>query len=176
MGAVFAHQRFGIAAPRVGLLSIGEEPGKGNSLVKEAHGLLEAGLGPVGTFIGNVEGRDVMSDAVDVVVTDGFTGNIVLKTLEGSLKFAFAAVLQALQSSDEVRGASDALLAALMPLAAEMDPDTYGGAVLLGVDGVCIISHGSSSARAIVNAVGVAHQAATEGLVEQLAAAIGAAS
>lgn len=177
MGAVFAHQRLGLSEPRVGLLSIGEEPGKGNPLVKEAYGLLEAGqLGPVGRFTGNVEGRDVMSDAVDVVVTDGFTGNIVLKTLEGALKFAFGAVVDALRSSEEARAASDALMGALLPLAAEMDPDTYGGAVLLGVDGVCIISHGSSSARAIVNAVGVAHQAVSEGLVQQLSAVIGSAS
>jgi glycerol-3-phosphate acyltransferase PlsX len=173
MGAVFAHQRLEMSKPRVGLLSIGEEPGKGNPLVKETYALLEAGqLGPVGQFVGNVEGRDVMSDAVDVVVTDGFTGNIVLKTLEGAMKFAFGAVLNALGSSEETRAASEILMGSLLPLASEMDPETYGGAVLLGVDGVCIISHGSSSARAIVNAVGVAHRAVSEGLVEQLSAAI----
>jgi glycerol-3-phosphate acyltransferase PlsX len=173
MGSAFATQRFGIVNPRVGLLSIGEEPGKGSPLVKETFALLEAGdAGPGVRFIGNVEGRDVMSDAVDVVVTDGFTGNVVLKTLEGSMKFAFNAVLGALPTGEDGKPASAALLAALMPLARELDPDTYGGAVLLGVDGVCIISHGSSSARAIVNAVGVAHHAVAEGLVEQVRAAV----
>ncbi len=117
-----------------------------------------------------------MSDAVDVVVTDGFTGNVVLKTLEGSMKFAFKAVLGALPADPGGDPASAALLAALMPLAAELDPDTYGGAMLLGVDGVCIISHGSSSARAIVNAVGVADHAVKAGLVDQLRAAISSPS
>ncbi len=173
MGAAFARQRFGIPDPRVGLLSIGEEPGKGSPLVKETYALLDAGeAGPSVRFIGNVEGRDVMSDVVDVVVTDGFTGNVVLKTLEGSMKFALNTVLAAMSSSDEAKAASEAILPALLPLVDELDPDTYGGAMLLGVDGVCIISHGSSSARAIFNAVGVAHHAVTEGLVEQLRTAI----
>jgi glycerol-3-phosphate acyltransferase PlsX len=173
MGAVFSRVRFGIANPRVGLLSIGEEPGKGNPLAKETHALLAAGAaGAHVNFIGNVEGRDVMSDAADVVVTDGFTGNVVLKTLEGSIKYAFGAVLGALGSDSVPKPAADVLMGALLPLAAELDPDSYGGAVLLGVDGVCIIGHGSSSARAIVNAVGVARQAVTEGLVDQLRAAI----
>jgi glycerol-3-phosphate acyltransferase PlsX len=179
MGSAFAEQRFGIARPRVGLLSIGEEEGKGSPLVKETFALLAAGeAGPGVHFIGNVEGRDVMSDVVDVVVTDGFTGNVVLKTLEGSMRFAFKAVLDAVAVVRQGRAGeggddpADALLTALMPLAAELDPDTYGGAMLLGVDGVCIISHGSSSARAIVNAVGVAHQAVREGLVDRLRVAI----
>jgi glycerol-3-phosphate acyltransferase PlsX len=175
MGSAFARQRFGIADPRVGLLSIGEEPGKGSPLVKETYALLEGGAaGPDVRFIGNVEGRDVMSDTVDVVVTDGFTGNVVLKTLEGSMKFAFKTVLAALPEGGGPDSASSAMLEKLLPLASELDPDTYGGAMLLGVDGVCIISHGSSSARAIVNAVGVAHHAVTEDLVGQLRSAIGA--
>jgi glycerol-3-phosphate acyltransferase PlsX len=173
MGSAFARHRFGIKEPRVGLLSIGEEPGKGNPLAKETYALLDAGeAGPALTFIGNVEGRDVMTDSVDVVVTDGFTGNVVLKTLEGAMKFAFNAVLAALDSTEETRAAATALMPALLPLAGELDPDTYGGAVLLGVDGVCIISHGSSSAWAIVNAVKVGHQAAAAGLVGQLREAI----
>lgn len=173
MGAAFAKQRFGIANPGVGLLSIGEEPGKGSPLVKETFALLDAGeAGPGVRFIGNVEGRDLMSDAVDVVVTDGFTGNVVLKTLEGSMKFAFKAVLGALPAGSADDPGAAAFLAALMPLAEELDPETYGGAMLLGVDGVCIISHGSSSARAIRNAVQVADHAAREGLVDQLRAAI----
>jgi len=173
MGAAFARQRFAIPHPRVGLLSIGEEPGKGNPLVKETHALLAAGAGgPSFDFSGNVEGRDVMTDLVDVIVTDGFTGNVVLKTLEGSMKFAFNAVLAALSSTDEARAASAALLPVLLPLAAELDPDTYGGAVLLGVNGVCIISHGSASAKAVHNAIQVATDAFQAGLVDRLREAI----
>jgi len=105
-------------------------------------------------------------------VTDGFTGNVVLKTLEGSMKFAFNAVLGALRSDAVPAGAGDALLGQLLPLAGELDPETYGGALLLGVDGVCIISHGSSSARAIVNAVEVARRAVADDLVGQLRQAV----
>ena len=173
MGSALANERFGIPEPRVGLLSIGEEPSKGNSLVKEAHALLADGAaGPDVRFIGNVEGRDVMSDAVDVVVTDGFTGNVVLKTLEGGVKAVVGGVLGALTSSDEVKEAAKRVMPALVPLAEQMDPDTTGGAVLLGVNGVCVISHGSSSARAIVNAVKVAHHAAADKLVARLEAVI----
>ncbi|MHB1534405.1 MAG: phosphate acyltransferase PlsX [Acidimicrobiales bacterium] len=173
MGVVFARQRFGIAEPRVGLLSIGEEDTKGSPLVKETHALLAAGqAGPGVHFTGNVEGRDLMSDRIDVVVTDGFTGNVALKTLEGGMKFAMGAVLAALTATEESTAASKALLHALAPLAADLDPETYGGAELLGVGGICVISHGSSSARAVLNAVRVAHQAAEEHLVDQLEAAL----
>lgn len=173
MGSAFCRDRFGIAHPRVGLLSIGEEPTKGSPLVKETHGLLAGGAaGPAVQFIGNVEGRDVMSDRVDVVVTDGFTGNVVLKTLEGGVKMVVARVLDAMTATEEAREAAKMLLPALAPLAAELDPDTYGGALLLGVNGVCIISHGSSKAAAIVNAVHVAHDAVLHRLVAQLQEAI----
>jgi len=168
MGAVFSRVRCGVALPRVGLLSIGEEPEKGSPLVKEAHRLISGARGF--EFVGNVEGRDLMSDAADVVVTDGFTGNVALKALEGAMKFAFGAVVGALRSP----GVGSSALDALMPLAAEMDPDSHGGAVLLGVDGVCVISHGSSSSRAIVSAVGVADRAVREGLVSLLADAVAA--
>jgi len=174
MGSAMAVERFGVAEPRVGLLSIGEEPSKGNALVKEAHALLAAGAaGPQVRFIGNVEGRDVMSDRVDVVVTDGFTGNVVLKTLEGGVKAVVGGVLSAL-AGPEVKEAAKAVVPALTPLATELDPDTYGGAVLLGVAGVCVISHGSSGARAIVNAIRVAHHAVSEKLLERVEAAISA--
>src|SRR6266851_8484958 len=163
MGAALARVRYGIESPRVGLLSIGEEATKGTPLVKEAHGLLAnwaSGLGGEARFVGNVEGRDIMSDVVDVVVTDGFTGNVALKTLEGSLKRMVAAIMEAMTATEEAREAAKVLLPAMAPLAEQFDPDTYGGAMLLGVDGVCIISHGSSSARAIVNAIRVAEDAA----------------
>ncbi|HWG74257.1 MAG TPA: phosphate acyltransferase PlsX [Acidimicrobiales bacterium] len=173
MGSAFCRDRFGITKPRVGLLSIGEEETKGSPLVKETHALLAAGrAGPDVHFLGNVEGRDVMSDQVDVVVTDGFTGNVVLKTLEGGVKFVVDRVLGAMTETEEGRQAAKILLPALAPLAAELDPDTYGGALLLGVDGVCIISHGSSKATAVVNAVQVAHDAVSHQLVAQLQAAI----
>jgi glycerol-3-phosphate acyltransferase PlsX len=154
MGAVFARDRYGIDEPRVGLLSIGEEDTKGTPLVKETNELLAGGSGV--RFIGNVEGRDIVSDRVDVVVTDGFTGNVTLKTLEGGVRAVVDAVLAAFGSNDETRAAAKVLLPALAPLADQLDPDSTGGAMLLGVDGVCIISHGSSSARAVVNALAVA--------------------
>jgi phosphate acyltransferase len=172
MGSVYARQRFGIDRPRVGLLSIGEEPGKGDTLRKETYPLLEAAPGI--HFIGNVEGRDIMSDRVDVVVTDGFTGNVVLKTLEGGMKAAIGGLMAAFASEEHYRPHADALLPALLPLYESLDPETYGGAVLLGVDGVCIIAHGSSSERAIVNGIQVAREMVEDGMVDQLRAAIAA--
>jgi glycerol-3-phosphate acyltransferase PlsX len=171
MGSIYAERRFGIANPRVGLLSIGEEPGKGDSLRKEAYELLA--VAPGINFIGNVEGRDIMTPDVDVVVTDGFTGNVVLKTLEGSLKTVVKALFSAFGSSPDLKVHADALLPALLPLYESLDPDTYGGAILLGVDGVCIISHGSSSARAMLNGIKVAMEMVDSGMVEAIRAAIG---
>ena len=173
MGAAYAVQRLGKPEPLVGLLSIGEEPSKGNELVREAHALLaRPGALRTGRFVGNVEGRDVLTDAADVVVADGFTGNVVLKTLEGSVRVVVDALLRVMTATEEARGAAKVLLPALLPLQAELDPDTYGGAMLLGVDGVCIISHGSSSARAIVNAVGLAAEMVAGDLVGRLGAAV----
>jgi glycerol-3-phosphate acyltransferase PlsX len=171
MGAVYARERYGVDEPRVGLLSIGEEPTKGSPLVKETHALL-AGSGALevagGRFVGNVEGRDLMTADVDVVVTDGFTGNVALKTLEGGMKALVGAVVGALNATDVAEQA----FAGLLPLYATVDPDTYGGAMLLGVKGVCIISHGSSSATAVVNAVNVARDMVDAGLVDSLRAAV----
>jgi glycerol-3-phosphate acyltransferase PlsX len=173
MGSVFSRHRFGVDAPKVGLLSIGEEPGKGDLLRKEVFGLLETSAAETGlNFIGNVEGRDVMSDAADVIVTDGFTGNVVLKTLEGGLKAVIGGLLQAFGSAPEYQAAAETLMPALLPLYSTLDPETYGGAMLLGVDGVCIISHGSSSERAIVNAIGVAREMVEGDVVGEIAAAI----
>jgi glycerol-3-phosphate acyltransferase PlsX len=174
MGAVFARRRYGIDSPRVALLSIGEEDTKGSPLVKETHKLLADGaVEAVGaTFVGNVEGRDLMGDDADVVVTDGFTGNVALKTLEGGLRAIVGAIYGVFGSTDETKAAADVLLPALIPLAEQLDPDTTGGAMLLGVDGVCIISHGSSSARAIVNAVRVGSEMVDAGLVGDLTTAI----
>jgi len=177
MGAVFARTRYGIESPKVALLSIGEEPTKGNPLVKETHKLLAEGgwIGETGArFIGNVEGRDLMSDEADVVVTDGFTGNVALKTLEGALSAIVGNLLSAFDSSDEAREASAVLWPTLLPLYAQLDPENTGGAMLLGVDGVCIISHGSSSAVAMVNAIRVARDLVAADVVGHLRSAISA--
>ena len=172
MGAAYARRRYGVRQPRVALLSIGEERSKGTPLVKETHLLLEESAGRDGLeFVGNVEGRDFFKGVADVIVTDGFTGNVALKTLEGSLKFLIGA-LGDLFAQPEVVALAEPLLPHLLPLAAALDPDSTGGAMLLGVDGVCVISHGSSSAAAIANAVTVAHDLAVGGLVEDVAASV----
>jgi glycerol-3-phosphate acyltransferase PlsX len=171
MGAVFARERFGIAEPRVGLLSIGEEDTKGTPLVKETHALLRAAAMPRGaTFIGNVEGRDIMTPDVDVIVTDGFTGNVALKTLEGGMRALVGAILSVLGDAGQL----DEVLPTLLPLYSQVDPETYGGAMLLGVDGVCIISHGSSSQVAMLNACKVAADMVDHEVVAKLRAAIAA--
>jgi glycerol-3-phosphate acyltransferase PlsX len=170
MGAVYARHRFGVTEPKVGLLSIGEEPGKGDTLRKQAFELLGVAQGI--DFIGNVEGRDLMSKVADVIVTDGFTGNVAVKTLEGGLRALLAALLTAFASDPSYQAHADALLPALMPLYTQMSPDTYGGAMLLGVDGVCIISHGSSNATAMLNAIKVAHEMVDERVVDELRSAV----
>jgi glycerol-3-phosphate acyltransferase PlsX len=173
MGAAYASARFGTVAPSVGLLSIGEEPTKGTPLVKETHALLAAGVGGV-RFIGNVEGRELLDCPADVIVTDGFTGNVALKTAEGALRFAMGLVLAVLGHDEATTAAGDVLLPHLLAAAAELDPENTGGAMLLGVDGVCVISHGSSSAVAIANALHVAHDLATADLSSRLAGLIAA--
>jgi len=172
MGAVFAHHRLGIDEPRVALLSIGEEPGKGSPFVKEAYDALEAAtIGGAG-FIGNVEGRDLMTDVVDVIVTDGFTGNVALKTAEGALKALLTALLTAMSGRPEALEAADVLAPELDGLYREFHPDTYGGAMLLGVKGVCIISHGSTNATAMRNAIGVASEMVRADVVGHLTTAV----
>jgi len=175
MGATYARLRYGIAEPTVALLSIGEEATKGSPLVKETHKLLAEGawIGDSGArFIGNVEGRDLMTDAADVVVTDGFTGNVALKTLEGGMKSLIAALFAAFDADEVSREAAKALAPALLPLYGQLDPENVGGALLLGVDGVCIISHGSSSATAVVNALRVANEMVEADMVGALRHAI----
>ncbi|MGH9090523.1 MAG: phosphate acyltransferase PlsX [Acidimicrobiales bacterium] len=171
MGAAYAAARYGVGDPSVGLLSIGEEASKGTPLVKEVHGLLAGGTAGI-RFHGNVEGRDLLPSPADVVVTDGFTGNVTLKALEGSLRFVIETLYGVFGTDEATRAASEVLLPHLLPIAAELDPENTGGAMLLGVDGVCVISHGSSSATAVANAVRIAHDLATGGLVDGLAAAV----
>jgi phosphate acyltransferase len=173
MGAAYVSARFGTESPSVGLLSIGEEPTKGTPLVKEAHGLLgDAAAAGEFEFVGNLEGRDLMPSQADVIVTDGFTGNVTLKTLEGSLRFLFDTLLGVFDTDDATREAAGVLLPHLLPLAAQFEPENTGGAMLLGTAGVCVISHGSSTATAMMNAVLVGHECAARGLVDHVAAAV----
>jgi phosphate acyltransferase len=174
MGAAYVSARFGTVAPSVGLLSIGEEPTKGTPLVKETHGLLVEAANAAGQFefIGNLEGRDLLPSPADVIVTDGFTGNVALKALEGSLRFLFDTLLGVFSTDEATTEAAGVLLPHLLPVAAQFEPENTGGAMLLGTDGVCVISHGSSNATAMMNAVLVAHECATRGLADHVAAAV----
>jgi glycerol-3-phosphate acyltransferase PlsX len=171
MGAAYSTKRYGVTRPRVALLSIGEEKSKGTPLVKEAHAVLAAGGHGDFEFVGNVEGRDFFEDQADVIVTDGFTGNVALKTLEGTLRFLMSA-LTGILTQPEVAAAAAVLFPHLLPLAGKLDPEATGGAMLLGVDGVCVISHGSSTHVAMVNAITVAHDVAVDGLVDAVAASV----
>ncbi|MYD32392.1 MAG: phosphate acyltransferase PlsX [Acidimicrobiales bacterium] len=165
LGSAYSRIRFGVAVPSVGLLSIGEEPEKGNLLIKETHKLLAAD--DEIDFYGNVEGGDLLDGPVDVVVTDGFTGNVRLKSLEGTASFFVRLILARLADGGEAGAAALRLLA---PLADEMSADNIGGAVLLGVRGVCVIAHGSSSPKAITSAVRAAHRLVAADLLGELAA------
>ena len=167
MGAIFAAEVLGVASPQVRLLSIGEEPEKGNQLTLDAHALLAASeLG----FAGNAESRDLLAGAGDVVVCDGFTGNVALKLLEGTI----ATLLDSLR--DEIsatrRGQLGGLLIrpAARRLRTRLDPDTYGGAYLLGLRGLSVIAHGNSSSGAIANAIRLAARGVEHDVVGRLAA------
>ena len=172
MGAIYSRQRFGVSEPRIGLLSIGEESVKGNQLVKETQRLMSADDGwlraPRARFIGNVEGRDLMSTGVDVVVADGFSGNVALKSLEGAL-------IGMVKTMELLAGGDALVLDAARRLHAELDPENAGGGMLLGVRGVCIISHGSSSAQAMLNAIRLAQDTVLAGTVGALTAMAAAA-
>jgi glycerol-3-phosphate acyltransferase PlsX len=170
MGSTFVATRYGVASPKVGLLSIGEERTKGTPLVKATHELLD-GISTL-NFVGNVEGRDIIPSPVDVIVTDGFTGNVALKTLEGALKFVFSMILEVIGTNDATKAAGDVLLEHLLPVASRLTPESQGGAMLLGVNGICVISHGSSNATAMMNAIRVAAEASDEQVVAKLAATI----
>jgi glycerol-3-phosphate acyltransferase PlsX len=165
MGAIFAHEVLGVEEPSVGLLSIGEEPEKGNALTLEAHGLLAASELP---FRGNVESRGLLAGAADVVVTDGFTGNVCLKLLEGTIKTLLDALRQEIGSS--LRGRAGGLLIrpAARGLRRRLDPDTYGGAYLLGLRGISVIAHGNSTGAAIASAIRLAALGVEHRVVERL--------
>jgi glycerol-3-phosphate acyltransferase PlsX len=168
MGSAYASTVLGVAQPRIGLLSIGEEPTKGSQLVVEAHELMK----DVPGFIGNVEGRDVLSAKADVIVTDGFTGNVVLKLLEGASSAFFGQVKSAVTASPAAKLAGAVLKPELTRLKDRLDPDNYGGAPLLGIDGVCVIAHGSSKSKAVFNGIRVAAQAGRGGLTEHISGSL----
>ncbi|HEY2072367.1 MAG TPA: phosphate acyltransferase PlsX [Gaiellaceae bacterium] len=165
MGAVFAEEMLGVARPEVRLLSIGEEPEKGNQLTLEAHALLAASDL---NFGGNCEGRDLLAGAADVVVTDGFTGNVALKLLEGTITTLLDAFREEIAAN--TRGTVGGLLIrpAARRLRKRLDPDTYGGAYLLGLRGLAVIAHGNSSRTAIANAVRLAARGVEHDVVGRL--------
>ncbi len=151
MGQAFAQEVMGLHHPTVGLLSIGEEPSKGTPDVIEAHRLLVDD--PRVRFHGNVEGRDIMNRAVDVVVTDGFTGNVALKTIEGTARAILHALRSTIDSSVSTKLAGLLLRADLLRLKAALDPEEYGGALLVGMNAPIVIAHGNSRATGIANAI-----------------------
>lgn len=154
LGAAFSEAVLGVERPRVGLLSIGEEAGKGREEVVTAHALLAAAGGI--EFAGNVEGRDLPGGAVDVVVTDGFTGNVALKLMEGTASTVAAAIRDAARSNPLAALGGLLLRPALGGLRRDLHPDTTGGGVLLGLRGIAVIGHGSAGAEGIANAVRLA--------------------
>ncbi len=172
LGGVFAERYFGLGErARVGLVNVGEEAGKGTDLAKEAHGLISrSGV----RFVGNVEGRDVATGVADVLVTDGFTGNVMLKTAEGVAREVFGMVRSALTEDLVGKLAGAALKPRLVGIRDQVDPENYGGSFLLGVRGSVVIGHGNSRARGVENAlVGISRSG--DGLIDALGEALDAA-
>lgn len=166
MGKVFAANMLGIDNPRVALLNIGGEKKKGSELAVKSHELLSR-IGSV-NFTGNVEGREIFEGAADVVVTDGFTGNVVLKTIEGLAGMFMGEIKEVLTSSVASKLAAVSLKKPLKAMKDKFDYETYGGAQLLGLNAPVIISHGSSKARAVKNAIRVAEESLKTDLVEKI--------
>jgi glycerol-3-phosphate acyltransferase PlsX len=173
LGGVFAQRYFGLDGPaRVGLINVGEEPGKGNDLAKEAHRLMSESRGT--RFIGNVEGRDVGRGSADVLVTDGFTGNVVLKTAEGVAREILGMVRSAMTGDPLSKLAAGVLRPRLGRVRDQVDPENYGGSFLLGVRGSVVIGHGNSGSKGVENALlGISRTGA--GLSEALGRALAAA-
>ncbi|HZT84502.1 MAG TPA: phosphate acyltransferase PlsX [Gaiellaceae bacterium] len=167
MGAVFAEEMLGIAGPQVRLLSIGEEAEKGNQLTLEAHELLAASELD---FRGNAEGRDVLEGAADVLATDGFTGNVALKAVEGTIRTLLDSLREEITATTAGTLGGLLIRPAARRLRARLDPDTYGGAYLLGLRGLVVIAHGNSSPTAIANAIRLAARGVDHDVVGRLAA------
>jgi glycerol-3-phosphate acyltransferase PlsX len=173
MGVVYAQVALGIERPRVGLLSIGEEETKGNELIREAHRLLKHGSL---NFIGNVEARDVYTGLADVVVCDGFTGNVALKISEGLVDMVEQLLGEELQATFSTRVGYLLSLRAFRRFRKRVDYSEYGGAPLLGVNGLCIVGHGRSSVKAVRNAVAMAHRFVTAGVLRRVEQGLAAVS
>lgn len=167
MGQIYARDVLGITCPEVGLLSIGEEKEKGNQLVKESFPLFENDQ-RLNNFIGNVEGRDIFNGTCDIVICDGFVGNIVLKTTEGVASFMLNLLKDAFSKNLRSKLGYLLLKPYLKPLKEKVDYRQYGGAPLLGVNGVVIISHGSSDEFAVINAIKVAMETVNNNIVETI--------
>lgn len=150
MTVPYAQQVFSIANPKVGLLNIGEEKTKGSKLAQDAHELLAKNLPE---FIGNVEGRDLLTGEVDIIVTDGFVGNVCLKTIEGAASVLFASVKEIMMGSTAAKLGALAMKDGFKSLKDKLSPDTYGGAPILGVNGACLVGHGSSNETAIKSGI-----------------------
>jgi glycerol-3-phosphate acyltransferase PlsX len=170
MGAVFAEEILELSRPEVALLSIGEEPEKGTRLVREAHELLtESGL----NFRGNVESRDLLAHAADVVVCDGFTGNMALKLMEGTIKTTFQLLREEIAASLPSKIGGLLIRPAARGVRRRLDPDTYGGAYLLGLRGLVVIAHGNSSRTAIANSITLAARGVRGRVVDRVAERLG---
>src|SRR5438876_861927 len=171
MGAVFAEEILGVANPEIRLLSIGEEAEKGNQLTLEAHQLLASSMDL--NFAGNAEGHDLLSGAADVVVTDGFTGNVALKVTEGTIKSLLDGLREEITATPRGKLGGLLIRPAARRLRDRLDPDAYGGAYLLGLRGLAVIAHGNSSRRAIANAVRLAARGVDHDVVGRLAQRVG---
>lgn len=169
LGAAFMGAVHGLDRPSVGLLSVGEEPGKGTPDVVAAHERLSSG--PL-DFRGNVEGTDLTAGTCDVVVTDGFTGNVALKTMEGTARVVGEAIRSAVRSGRLSTVGGLLIRSRVRRLRAELDPNAVGGAILLGLRGVVVIAHGNSTAEGIAEAVRLARRAVDERMVERTRAAL----
>src|SRR5437667_8671022 len=170
MGSVFAQEILGVSDPEVRLLSIGEEPEKGNQLTLEAHRLLaeESDL----NFRGNTESRNLLEGATDVVVCDGFTGNLVLKALEGTIATVLSSLREEINASRRAKLGGLLIRPAARGLRDRLDPDTYGGAYLLGLRGLAVVAHGSSGQQAIANAIRLGARGVEHDVVGSLEASL----
>ncbi len=169
MASIYAEKVLGVSNPRAGLLNIGEEETKGSQFAQEAHRMLREGLP---NFAGNAEGRDVTAGTFDVVITDGFTGNVCLKTLEGTAKMLFGELKSIMYASLLTKLGAATMSKGLHDLKDKVNPDAYGGAPLLGVKGACIVGHGSSNAEAIKNGVLTTAEVVRAGVSELIAQTI----
>ncbi len=176
LGVAYAQTAFGIAEPRVGLLTIGSEPGKGNKLTRRGYELLDSdpphGGMPI-SFVGNVEGDDLLAGKVDVVVTDGFTGNVALKTLEGTASYAAAQLRAVLSGSRAARVGTLFQRRGLRELTERLDSETYGGAALLGLEATIVIAHGAAQARGATAACRLAAELTSRHITERIRERLG---